>query len=313
MRKTPRSIDGFLALIQDCASIEALFSVYAQEMENEGYHNIVFARIDGRPDQLEVPFANVPENDARLYFEERMWENDPILAASQTARMPFTWIDEMMRKSHAPAAHRVMELSAAIGVQGGLTMPFHGPGGKLDIVSLSMRDKRLLDAARIGIVNMKTYAVLQRHLMLETAATRRSGGAVFKPHGPAPQQAQTREPVKACTVTVACAAHPQHGECVGVIDDEECRALVIVDIAWRRYSAGLLDLNKRVPDIIGDGTLRHFMDRGLIEEEPDDMRFEYFFRPSPIGQSHIKACPCVMNWRDEIWSKYVEVHERPID
>lgn len=310
-KNEPRSIDRFATLVQECATIEQLFALYDAEMQREGYQNIVFARVNGRVDQLEVPYGKVPEGDAKLYFQERMWEHDPVLAASQTTALPFTWIDILMRKSLSEAARRVMDLSAAIGVQGGFTIPFHRPGGQWDLISLSMRDQSLLDAARIPFVTLKTLGMMQRYLELEERAAQR-------------QNARDRI-VSAATGADGCnghshgasckdgCVHPQHGDSVGTIDDEACRALVLVDIAWRRYSAGFLDLNERVPDIIGNGSLKAFVDRGLIEEEPDDFRFAYVFKPSPVGRSHLKSCPCVTNWRDEVWDNYVEVHERPAD
>lgn len=310
----PRSIDDYTQSMQDCRSVEELFAAYSDEIEREGYQNIVFVRMDGTRERFEVRFANVPEGDARRYFEDRMWEHDPVLTASQEARSPFTWIEEMVRKPHSQAARRIMELKAAIGIQGGLTMPFHGPGGMVDIFSLSMRDQRLLNPHRIHLVNQKTYATLQRYLALESEARERATRAqVTLAVGEAAPGTLAHD----CRTDGRCAgnhgSHPQHGDCVGTIADDECRALVLVDIAWRRYTVGLIELNKRIPDIIGDGTLRRFVNRGLIDEEPDDVRFEYFFRPSPVGQSHIKTCPCVTSWRNEVVSKYVEVHERPVD
>lgn len=307
-KRKPRSVDVFAALVQECATVEQLFALYDAEMNSEGYQNIVFARVNGRLDQLEVPYGNVPEGDAKLYFQERMWEHDPVLAASQTTALPFTWIDIMMRNSLSEAARRVMELSAAIGDKGGLTIPFHRPGGHWDLISLSMRDDSLLDAARIPFVTLKSYAIVQRYLELEA----RTGQ---------PQNARGKTGLRkgqCCdghprAVAKPQLSHPQHGTSVGPIDDEACRALVLVDIAWRRYCAGFLDLNERVPGIIGNGALKAFVDRGLIEEEPDDFRFAYVFKPSPIGRSHLKACPCVTNWRDEVWDNYVHVHERPAD
>lgn len=292
----PRSIDTYLTLVEACDTAECLFALYLGEVQRERYHNMVFARFYGSPERFEVPYASVPEGDAHLYFEERLWEHDPVLAETQATPLPFTWIELMMRRSHSQAARRVMDLSAAIGVQGGLTMPFHGPGGNWDVVSLSMRDKTLLDPDRITIVSMKTYAMVQRYHTLEARK------ALVRARACGDEAHARSDP-----------HHPQHGEAVGVIDDPECRALALVEIAWKRYSAGFLDLNRRVPEIVGDVLLDRFMKRGLIQEEPDDLRFHYVYKPSPVGQNHLRVCPCVSQWRDEVLSNYVQVHERPVD
>ncbi len=301
----PRSIDAYLALVEACATIETLFELYQDEIEREGYQNVVFARVGGRNDRLEIPYGRFPRNVARTYFEERLWENDPIISASQRTARPFTWIDEMIRKTHSAAAWRVMEVKKEHGIAGGMTMPFHGPGGFWDFFSLSMRDNRLLNTHRIAAVNLKSYATLQRYLVLEGAAKQRLQGTVAPSVGPGQRIAD------ASASSDSHPAHPQHGEGVGVIEDAECQALVLVDIAWRRYSAGLIRLNERVPDLVGEAPLRSYVNRGLIEEEADDTRFRYVFKPSPIGQSHIRLCPCVPAVRNEICDSLVETNEVP--
>jgi hypothetical protein len=88
---------------------------------------------------------------------------------------------------------------------------------------------------------------------------------------------------------------------------------VLADISRRRYRAGFLDLNRRVEAIVGREVLQDLIDRGLIEEEADDDRFCYYFKPSPIGESHLKICPCVPDIRDSIWLRHVQIHEVPRD
>lgn len=302
-RLPPRSVDEFIVALSECQTVDSLFHLYADEMAREGYDNIAFARMGPTLSHgpREVPFANLPETVAKAYLQERMWEHDPVLSASQWSAVPFTWVELMMRRSHSEAARAVMNSGLVHGVQGGLTMPFHGPGGYWDLVSVSMRDRKLLDPERIAFVNVKSYAAVQRYSVLTTE------GEVTGPWTalslPTPAQAADARQLR----------HPQHGEAVGAIADPECRAIALVDIAWRRYSAGLLQLNRRVPDIIGEDLLQAFMDRGLIEEDADDFRFHFYFRPSAIGQSHLRQCPCVTQWRQEIWNTYVEVHELPED
>lgn len=303
---TPRSIDTYVALIDACVTIEDLFRLFQDEIEREGYQNVVFARFGGRNDRLEVPYGRFPDDVARTYFEKRMWEDDPVVAASQTSARPFAWVDEMVRKPHSAAAWRVMEIKKELGLSGGMTMPFHGPDGHWDFFSLSMCDRRLLNSHRIPIVNLKSYATLQRYLVLEEAAKQRIQNLFAS--APRGTGALATDATAACTDDHG---HPQHGDGVGVISDAECHALVLADIAWRRYGAGLLKLNERVPEIIGDAPLRTYISRGLIEEEADDTRFRYVLKPSPVGQNHIRICPCVPAIRSEIWENLVEASEAP--
>lgn len=296
-----KSIDEFLVAIAQCPTPELLFTTYASDMKTEGYDNVVFARL-GPPDLRlhEVPYGRLPDGAANICFDEHKWEHDPMLAASRHAAVPFTWADEMDGREHTAWERRVMQTAAELGMRDGLTMPFHGPGGTWDVVNLSMRQKKVLDASRIAIVNLKTYATVQRYLVLTI------GG---KATGPWTGLAQPRT----VPAPLPRRKHPQHGDCVGPISDTECRAIALVEIAARRYSAGLLDLNRRVPDIVGQKVLYQFMDRGLIQEVADDLRFHFVFRPSPVGRNHMRLCPCVTQWRREFRRKYIEKDERPED
>lgn len=299
----PRLLEDFVNLLEDCTSIEDLFLLYQDEIGREGYQNIAFARFGGAPSGFEVPFGNLPEGFVKTYLQERFWEDDPILAAAQNSARPFTWIDEMVRKTHSEAAYRVMQAAAELGVRGGVTLPFHQPGGRFDLFSLSMRDKRFLDPNRINIVNLKTYAALQRYLALVDGKPAQREAAATAP-----------VPAAACCEELpgpASSLHPQHGAGVGAIGEPECAALVLVDIAWRRYSAGLVELNRRIPEIIGEGELNGFIDRGLIEEEPDDERFRFFLKPSPVGHNHLRLCPHVIATRKDVWRQHIQKNERP--
>lgn len=301
MPEAPRTVDAFVLEIAGCTTPEALFAAYGEEMKAEGYDNFIFARMGPGEDLAprEVPFVHAPESLTTAYLQNRMWEHDPILTASQHAAVPFTWIDLMTRQSHSDNARRVMDARREHSVQGGFTMPFQGPHGFWDAVNVSMRDKKFLNPDRLPIVNLKTYAMLQRYIIL-TMGNNATGPWTGLSSATCEHDGLLRQ-------------HPQHGEGVGLIDDPECWAIALVDIAARRYAAGLLDLNRRVPEIVGEDILARFMKRGLIQEDPDDFRFHFVFRPSPVGQSHLKQCPCVSQWRDEVWSRYVRKNERPED
>jgi hypothetical protein len=298
----PRSIDTFLKCVQRSSTFDELFALYGEEMRHEGYQNVVFARLGGR-DEFEVPWGDVPEGIAGIYFQERLWEADPILAASRLTSRPFTWADELIRSAHSEAAQRVMELARNKGVKGGLTLPFHGPDGRFDIVSLSMRDGRALDPTRIVHVHVKTYAMWQRYLDLDSQL--RDATSIT---GTFSTLLSSRNRAKG-PPEIAASVHPQSGPGVGTVADAECQALVLVDVSRRRYRAGLVDLNNRVEGIIGGHRLQGYIDRGLIEEEADDNRFCFYFKPSPVGQSHVKRCPCVPAIRDQVWRQHVDMHE----
>ena len=95
------------------------------------------------------------------------------------------------------------------------------------------------------------------------------------------------------------------------ITDDECRAIVATDISYRRYKAGLIALNAALPEVLGKDTLANVLHRGLIYEDTDDEYWRFVFRPGPVARSHLKACPAVPHYRDEICRQIVSKAERP--
>jgi len=301
------TLPEFLSAALNSTCPELLFELYQRKMQSEGFDVILYFRGDDR-DQIELPFSALRKGTAKLYFTDRLWEDDPIIAAARSSIQPFTWTRETLRETLSHAGRRVLEVAEAMGVRSGLVIPFHRPNKGWDLMNLGSRTLMSLDNNRIGQLGVQTYAVVQRYAALMSDA----GGPAFAPQCRSvsfgiPQVRPCR-----CSRNQAC-GHPQHGLGQGAISDDECRAIALVDIGARRHKAGLLELNKRVPDIVGHETLQGFIDRGLIEEDCDDSRFAYVFRPSPVGQSHVVSCPSIGRWRREVWSSYVERDERPVD
>jgi Autoinducer binding domain len=292
-----RALDEFVDAVGRCKTAEQLFSAFRADVEAEGFQNIVFSQL-GTGEGFEIPFLSVPDGAAGVYFSENFAEHDPVLANVKQSAAPFTWSEVISKLDLARPARRVMEVCRDIGLHSGITIPMHGPGRRCDLFSLSLRDKRSLDPARLNIITMKSYAVWLRYYEIADAFqfdfSRNTSSA--------PDSVQER-----------ATAAASHFDGSAAISQDECQALIITDIAHKRYRAGLPELNDKLSNVLGAEMFDRLKRRGLVFDEPDDTRWRYFARPSPIARSHLRTCIGVPGVRDNLWQLHVRMDERPVE
>jgi Autoinducer binding domain len=277
-------LEHFANRVARCKSRDELFLIFRAAVEAEGFQNIAFSQL-GTDAGFEIPYLEVPDGAAGAYFSENFAENDPVLAAARLKTSPFTWSDAARRCDLSKPAWAVMEACRDLGMHSGLTIPLHGPGNRCDLFSLSLRDQRSIDPASYTIVAMKSYAVWLRYYEL---------GA--------------QEQIASLDDDLFSA---DHRDGLSKISRDECEALVVADVSHRRYRAGLHEMNDKLTSILGDEMFDRLQRRGLLYDEPDDLRWRFLARPSPIARSHLKTCSAVQSMRDQIWQLHVRMDERP--
>ncbi|MEQ1669827.1 MAG: autoinducer binding domain-containing protein [Hyphomicrobium sp.] len=292
----PRSVDEYLAEISACTSSEQLFSIYRDDVEREGFQNVVFIRQSYKT-IVEVPYLSVPEGALETYFEQNLAEHDPMVRLVGNRAAAFTW-NEMERQCVSKAERDTLGICREIGCTGGYAMPFYGPNGHCDVFDITFREKRSVDPARTSILSVKTYAMWLRFLELDSVAITQNimlpGEATLRP-----AQAR-RTPL-------------HHSDGHERVSADECRALVICDIAARRYKGSLTQLNDGLQQTLGNEMLQRLISRGLLADVPDDDNMRYFYQPSPVAVAHLKRCPHVAGVRDQAWRLHVKANERPED
>lgn len=290
MAAIPRTIDAYMARAERCSTSAEVFRILDDEVRREGYEGLLVASCDVSGVHLTVSYPAVPASSDVGDVRQRLGLHQPF-NLSPGAPPSFSLLDVPIRSGRAAAVLGLAHLPHLHSASGELTIPFHRSGDMWDIVSMRERGGARPRGDRLARVKLKAYASVQRLAALDGLA--------------APQDIKRDGPC----------AFPCSGHCVcaKTLSDQECRAIALVDVSWRRYSAGFLDLNRRVPSIVGEDLLDVYVDRGLIKEEPDDLRFSYVFRPTRVGESHLRTCPQADEWRREVWSKYVQAHERPSD
>lgn len=178
---------------------------------------------------------------------------------------------------------------------GGYRARFHGPGGRCDVFQFNAPCARPLDAARLAAAEAKAYATWVRLTILEAGAS-----------------ADCDKPLSNPTLTLRKDEEPlRHIEEASGITEQQCRALLIADISYRRYKAGLIELNQKLPSVLGTGMLEALEAKGLVHEKADDEHWRYFTKPSALGRAHLASCPAAARWREEIWRNIVRRGEKP--
>lgn len=288
----PNTLDEYVAALSECRTADAVFATYRREMQREGFQNIVFAHFMPNGEH-EIPFLDLPSAMPRVYLAEKFVESDPVILSLKNRTRPFMWSDMMRECDWDKRSRHVFGACGELGCRNGLTVPFHRPNGRCDFFSLSFRDNRIIEPARQTAVHMKSYATWMRINEFDTL-----NACAVRP----------AEQASGIAVAAPCC---QSNDSMMEVSADECRAIAAVDIAYRRYRAGFIELNASLQDFLGQSMLDRLVDRGLIYEDTDDEHWRFVFRPGPMARSHLKSCPAVPYHRDHVTRHYVQTSERP--
>lgn len=135
------NIEDFISCTQSIDSAEPLHELYFSAMADEGYQNAVFAKTRDRR-VVEIPWMRFPNGYADHYVSNQWDKIDPIVQFIHCARRPFAWIDVCEAQRLSPGQKAFLNDCRDMGVHSGVTIPLHGPGTDVDLISLSLRDER---------------------------------------------------------------------------------------------------------------------------------------------------------------------------
>lgn len=273
-----RTGEEFREAVDSCSTVEALFAHFRRAMAAEGYENVAFTVL--HPSGCaELPFLELPRGFAEIYIEQGFQFRDPVLKAAPHRRAPFFWSD-LERSPHFCRDERaVIEISREIAVRDGVTIPFHGPDGAVELFSLSQRVPNSIDPSRTPIVHARTFEARRRYWELaETAA-----GAAERTFGEGSIGMRV-DPAPWAPLRV-------HGGGPPGMTRDHCRTLVLVEITARRWQAGLTRLNETISSYCAETDLEYLLTRGLISEVDDDDRWRFYLAPTLLGRALLASCP----------------------
>src|SRR4051794_38979067 len=131
------NIEDFISSSQTVFSTEALWDLYLDAIEAEGYQNAVFAKVRERR-VVDNPWVRFPPGYAEGYVDNQWDKIDPIMQFIHSARRPFAWADVCGRIKLSQRQSKFLEDCRDMGVHSGVTIPLHGPGTDVDLISLSL-------------------------------------------------------------------------------------------------------------------------------------------------------------------------------
>ena len=159
-------VDEFIIQSTRAESEASLRDLYLKAVQREGYQNAVCARACDRR-LVAISWSHLPPGYSDNYLSNQ-WETiDPIVHHIHSITRPSLW-DDICGRTHLNARERRFLASCReLGVHSGLTIPLHGPGCDVDLISLSLRDEKRVEPGRVPLVHALTVQYWLRSTELQ--------------------------------------------------------------------------------------------------------------------------------------------------
>lgn len=166
--------EDFVGRTLEALDIEELGRLFQSALAEEGLENFCLAEVSAFR-LKHVALAHFPDGYL-AYYRDRKWERlDPIINLTLRATSPFAW-DRALPSTMSKRQKEFMAECREIGVHSGFTMPFHGPGNRVDLVSISMRGHNPPpNRRRLAYLYALSAQVWQRSLDFEATGARAVG------------------------------------------------------------------------------------------------------------------------------------------
>jgi len=144
-------VEDFIDCTHAETSVASLKQRFLAAVQAEGYENAVFAR--ARNSRLvSIPWSEFPPGYLDIYKAKEWDKIDPVVQQLQTTRTPFRWTEAC--RGLSPTQRNFFEQCRELRVHSGMTIPIHGPGREVDLISLSLREKSGTSPERTTYVYM---------------------------------------------------------------------------------------------------------------------------------------------------------------
>jgi DNA-binding CsgD family transcriptional regulator len=159
-------IEGTLR-VRNPAELKCL---YMKAIAEEGYENAVFASTINKQ-LVAIPWDEFPTGYLDAYQSLRWDKIDPVLRHVQVAKRPFRWADIVGKLSLTRKQYVFLNECKELGVHSGVTFPLHGPGSRVDLISLSLRQDHDIALHRLPFLYALTVQLWLRQNELTEKAT----------------------------------------------------------------------------------------------------------------------------------------------
>ena len=166
--------EDFVERSLQAADIEQLGRLFQNALAEEGLENFCLAEVSAFK-LKHVALCQLPKGFLAYYRDQNCERVDPIINLTLRATSPFVWTDALPR-TMSKRQKDFMAESRRIGVHSGITMPFHGAGNRVDLVSISRREQNPTpNRKRLAYLYALSAQVWQRSLDFEARDVRAVG------------------------------------------------------------------------------------------------------------------------------------------
>lgn len=159
------------------SSPEQVFALFRDAVDRLGYDKIAFAAVTPAAQQAVASLlprpalvASCPQQWVDRYQACRYQDIDPCLLQAPMRLKPYTWAETAADQRLSARQRALFAEARDAGLQGGVCIPVHGPGGESYVVSLAGAATAADTAAHLG-----TLHILATQLQLAYTALARRG------------------------------------------------------------------------------------------------------------------------------------------
>lgn len=153
-------------------SPQALFALLIEAAATYDFSYIAYGCLGDRSDDNPVlPYPavmlNYPKAWQEHYAAQHYQQIDPVVVLAPAAEQPLCWSDLLAHRHLNRRQRRVFAEAGSFGLRSGLSVPLHGPAGRVAVVSFAADSTRVVDPLTIS--HLHALAV-RFHLAFQNAA-----------------------------------------------------------------------------------------------------------------------------------------------
>jgi DNA-binding CsgD family transcriptional regulator len=140
-------------------SLSDLFGCLVAAADRQGYGQVAYGPLTYNeplhlPDHVS-PFVamNFPRDWRDRYVARKYYAIDPVVVFTPCLTRPFLWSWLQQRPHLEPSQRMILEEAREAGLKNGVSVPLHGPWGRVAVLSFASRDEDCEPMARLSHLN----------------------------------------------------------------------------------------------------------------------------------------------------------------
>ena len=168
--------EDFVEKSLEVANLEELGAIFLSVLQDEGFENFALAEVTAFK-LKRVLLSHFPQGYLSYYRDQKWDRIDPVINLSVRSTRAFCWADALPRDLPKKQRDFLAECEQ-LGVHSGVTIPFHSPDRRVDLISLSRRTHEPQHRKRLSHLYAISAQVWQRSLDFEAKDARAVAGSI---------------------------------------------------------------------------------------------------------------------------------------